>query len=315
MKKRPRRATGICGSGASPQTGAGAADIFAAGSGGMRMQIAESKEEVRHIVREWRKEGLSVGLVPTMGYLHEGHRSLIRRAVSENARVVVSDFVNPTQFGVNEDLDSYPRDMERDAAACEEEGASLIFHPSPEEMYFPDHCTFVDMDRLTKGLCGKTRPTHFRGVCTVVSKLFHIVGPDRAYFGQKDAQQLAVIRRMARDLDFDVEIVGCPIVREADGLAMSSRNTYLDDRERKAALVLHRALSLCKEMADAGETDAARLKEAMAETIGAEPLARIDYIEIVDADTMEELTQARAGALVALAAYIGKTRLIDNQIL
>ena len=177
------------------------------------MQIVTTIEELRSIVKWWRGEGHSVGLVPTMGYLHEGHKSLIVKAVSENDRVVVSDFVNPTQFGVNEDLSSYPRDINRDAALCEEAGADVIFHPEPEEMYFSDNCTFVDMDRLTKGLCGKTRPTHFRGVCTVVSKLFNIVTPDRAYFGQKDAQQLAVIRRMVRDMNFGIDIVGCPIVR------------------------------------------------------------------------------------------------------
>ncbi len=279
------------------------------------MQIAETIEETRRIVKEWRKEGLSVGLVPTMGYLHDGHKSLIVRAAGENDRVVVSDFVNPTQFGVNEDLDSYPRDMERDAAVCEEAGAALIFHPSPEEMYFPDHCTFVDMESLTKGLCGKTRPTHFRGVCTVVSKLFHIVAPDRAYFGQKDAQQLAVIRRMARDLDFDIEIVGCPIVREADGLAMSSRNTYLDGKERQAALILSQALARGEEMAKAGEKDAAKIKAAMEEKIRTEPLAKIDYVEIVDADTMESLDTVAGRPLAAIAVYIGKTRLIDNTLL
>ena len=172
------------------------------------MQVIKTIDKLRPIVKAWKKEGLRVGLVPTMGYLHEGHKSLIVRAVSENDKVVVSDFVNPTQFGAGEDLASYPRDIDRDAAICEQAGADLIFHPEPEEMYFTDNCTFVDMDGLTKGLCGKTRPTHFRGVCTVVSKLFHIVAPDRAYFGQKDAQQLAVIRRMARDLNFDIEIVG-----------------------------------------------------------------------------------------------------------
>ena len=227
------------------------------------MQIIEKVDELRPIVKAWRKEGLSVGLVPTMGYLHEGHKSLIERAVRENDRVVVSDFVNPTQFGVNEDLASYPRDIERDASICEEAGAALIFHPQPEEMYAPDNCTFVDMNRLTKGLCGKTRPTHFSGVCTVVSKLFHIVTPDRAYFGEKDAQQLAVIRRMVRDMNFDIDIVGCPIVREPDGLAMSSRNTYLSEAERKAALVLHQALTLGEEMMRAGERDAGKIRQAM----------------------------------------------------
>ena len=199
------------------------------------MKIAETVAEVRQQVKAWRKEGLTVGLVPTMGYLHEGHQSLIAKACEQNDRVVVSVFVNPTQFGPNEDLESYPRDLEHDAALCESTGAALIFHPTPAEMYPKGFCSFVDMDVLTKELCGLSRPVHFRGVCTVVSKLLHIVQPDRAYFGEKDAQQLAVIRRMVLDLNMDVEIVGCPIVREADGLAKSSRNTYLSPEERKAA--------------------------------------------------------------------------------
>lgn len=276
------------------------------------MQIIKTIEELRPIVKAWKKEGLRVGLVPTMGYLHEGHKSLIVKAVSENDKVVVSDFVNPTQFGVGEDLASYPRDIDRDAAICEQAGADLIFHPEPEEMYFTDNCTFVDMDGLTKGLCGKTRPTHFRGVCTVVSKLFHIVSPDRAYFGQKDAQQLAVIRRMVRDLNFGIEIVGCPIVREADGLAMSSRNTYLNDEERKAALILHKSLMLGKEMIEQGECDAAQIKKAVINNIESEPLAKIDYVEIVNPDTMENIETIEGTALIATAVYIGKTRLIDN---
>lgn len=253
-----------------------------------------------------------MGLVPTMGYLHEGHKSLIVKAVSENDRVVVSDFVNPTQFGVNEDLSSYPRDLNRDAALCEEVGADVIFHPEPEEMYFPDNCTFVDMDRLTKGLCGKTRPTHFRGVCTVVSKLFNIVTPDRAYFGQKDAQQLAVIRRMVRDMNFGITIVGCPIVREEDGLAMSSRNTYLNPKERKAALILHESLTLGEELIRAGEKDAVKVKNAIVKHMKTEPLARIDYVEIVDGETLEPAETIEGLILAATAVYIGKTRLIDN---
>lgn len=253
-----------------------------------------------------------MGLVPTMGYLHEGHKSLIVKAVSENDRVVVSDFVNPTQFGVNEDLSSYPRDLNRDAALCEEAGADVIFHPEPEEMYFPDNCTFVDMDRLTKGLCGKTRPTHFRGVCTVVSKLFNIVTPDRAYFGQKDAQQLAVIRRMVRDMNFGITIVGCPIVREEDGLAMSSRNTYLNPKERKAALILHESLTLGEELIRAGEKDAVKVKNAIVKHMKTEPLARIDYVEIVDGETLEPAETIEGPILAATAVYIGKTRLIDN---
>lgn len=278
------------------------------------MKIIKTIDELRPIVKGWRKEGLSVGLVPTMGYLHDGHKSLIVRAASENDRVVVSDFVNPTQFGVGEDLDSYPRDIDRDAAVCEEAGADVIFHPEPEEMYFPDSCTFVDMDKLTKGLCGKTRPTHFRGVCTVVSKLFLIVAPDRAYFGQKDAQQLAVIRRMVRDLNFDIEIVGCPIVREKDGLALSSRNTYLNKEEREAALILHKSLMLGKEMMEQGERDASKIKAAIVKNIETEPLARIDYVEIVDAETLENAEVIKDSVLTAMAVYIGRTRLIDNYI-
>ncbi len=276
------------------------------------MNIVSSVSEVRAQVKEWRRLGLSVGLVPTMGYLHEGHKSLIVRAVAENDRVVVSDFVNPIQFGPTEDLASYPRDIEADARLCEAAGAHLIFHPRPEDMYEPDFCTYVDMKVLTEGLCGKTRPTHFRGVCTVVSKLFHIVAPDRAYFGQKDAQQLAVIRRMVRDLNFDIQIVGCPIVREEDGLAKSSRNTYLNAEERKAAVVLSRAVFLGRSMMEKGEKSAAAVLAAMKACIESEPLARIDYVEMVDADSMQPVEQAQGPVLCAMAVYIGKTRLIDN---
>lgn len=276
------------------------------------MQIVSTIEELRSIVKWWRGEGHSVGLVPTMGFLHEGHKSLIVKAVSENDRVVVSDFVNPTQFGANEDLSTYPRDIERDGALCEEAGADVIFHPAPEEMYFEDNCTFVDMNRLTKGLCGKTRPTHFCGVCTVVSKLFNIVTPDRAYFGQKDAQQLAVIRRMVRDMNFNIEIVGCPIVREEDGLAMSSRNTYLSEKERKAALILHKSLTLGEELIQSGEKDAAKVRDAILKNMRTEPLARVDYVEIVDAENLEPVKRIEKPILAATAVYIGKTRLIDN---
>lgn len=276
------------------------------------MELVTTVEEVRSRVKQWKKEGLTVGLVPTMGYLHDGHKSLIVRAVKENDRVVVSDFVNPTQFGENEDLGSYPRDIERDSKLCEEAGAALIFHPAPEEMYAPDYCTFVDMNKLTDVLCGKTRPIHFSGVCSVVSKLFNIVTPDRAYFGQKDAQQLAVIRRMVRDLNFGIEIVGCPIVREPDGLALSSRNTYLNTEERKAALVLSQALKLGKDMMESGETDAVKIRKAMVEHIEKEPLARIDYVEIVDADSLECVQKIENKVLTAMAVYIGNTRLIDN---
>lgn len=278
------------------------------------MNIVSSVAEVRKQVKEWRRLGLSVGLVPTMGFLHEGHKSLIDRAVAENDRVVVSDFVNPIQFGPSEDLASYPRDIEADAKLCEAAGADLIFHPGPEDMYASDFCTYVDMKSLTEGLCGKTRPTHFRGVCTVVSKLFHIVSPDRAYFGQKDAQQLAIVRRMVRDLDFDIEIIGCPIVREKYGLAKSSRNTYLSEEERRAAVVLSRAVSLGQDMMEKGERDAAAILSAMKSCIDKEPLARIDYVEIVDAVSMQAVSHVKGSVLCAMAVYIGKTRLIDNFI-
>lgn len=278
------------------------------------MKIVETIQEVRNQVKEWRKQGISVGLVPTMGYLHEGHKSLIDRAVAENDKVVVSVFVNPMQFGPKEDLASYPRDLERDAAICGEAGAALVFHPQPEEMYHKGFSSFVDMDTLTGGLCGKTRPIHFRGVCTVVSKLFHIVMPDKAYFGQKDAQQLAVIRHMVDDLDFGIEIVGCPIIREEDGLAKSSRNTYLSKEEREAALVLNQSLTEGKALMDAGETDAGKIRQAIVEKLESEPLAKIDYVEVVDWNTLEPVENAEGSVLVAIAAYIGKTRLIDNFI-
>lgn len=279
------------------------------------MKIVKTIKEVREQVKAWRKEGLTVGLVPTMGYLHEGHQSLIARSVAENDRTVVSDFVNPIQFGPTEDLATYPRDLEHDAALCERTGADLIFNPEPEEMYVPDFCTYVDMDHLTKGLCGASRPIHFRGVCTVVSKLFHIVQPDRAYFGQKDAQQLAVIRRMVRDLNMPLEIIGCPIIREEDGLAKSSRNTYLSAEERQAALCLSRGLNKGKAAIEAGETDAAKVKAMITAEIEAEPLSRIDYVEIVDWNNLEPAASTEGSILTAVAVYIGKTRLIDNFII
>lgn len=278
------------------------------------MKIVSTVEQVREEVKKWRQQGLTVGLVPTMGYLHEGHKSLIDKAVAQNDKVVVSVFVNPIQFGPTEDLATYPRDLERDAALCEDAGAALIFHPEKEDMYFDDFCTYIDMDGLTKGLCGKTRPIHFRGVCTVVGKLFNIVHPDRAYFGQKDAQQLAVVRRMVRDLNFDLEIVGCPIIREEDGLAKSSRNTYLSEEERKAAVILHKGLVRGEEMVSAGEKDVKKVLDAITEIIESEPLARIDYVEAVDFDNIETIDTIEGSVLVAVAVYIGKTRLIDNFI-
>lgn len=276
------------------------------------MKVVHTIQEVRNFVKSQRTEGKSIGFVPTMGYLHEGHISLMKRAKEDNDVVVASIFVNPMQFGPNEDLDSYPRDLDHDAKLCEEVGVSLIFNPEPEEMYAPDFTTFVDMNGVTKELCGKSRPVHFRGVCTVVNKLFNIVTPDRAYFGQKDAQQLAVIKRMVRDLNMDIQIIGCPIVREEDGLAKSSRNTYLSADERKAALVLSRAIRLGEQMTKDGEKDAAKIEKAMRETIEAEPLAKIDYVSIVDAVSIEPIEQLQGEILGAIAVYIGKTRLIDN---
>lgn len=251
-----------------------------------------------------------MGLVPTMGYLHEGHASLIKKCREENDIVVVSVFVNPTQFGPNEDLEAYPRDFQRDSALCESLGADLIFHPEPEDMYV-NPCAYVSIDTLSQNLCGKTRPIHFKGVCTVVSKLFHIVAPDRAYFGQKDAQQLAIIKKMVQDLNFDIQIVGCPIIREQDGLAKSSRNTYLNTEERQAALCLSQAVKKGQEIIAKGMDSEAVLKE-MCAVIEAEPLAKIDYVSVVDALTMQDVEKVDRDVLVAMAVYIGKTRLIDN---
>ena len=275
------------------------------------MKIVSTIEEVRAQVKEWKKEGQSIGFVPTMGYLHEGHMSLID-AAGENDKVVVSIFVNPMQFGPTEDLASYPRDLEHDAKLCEEHGVDLIFHPTPEEMYGDQFYSYVDMDVLTKELCGLSRPVHFRGVCTVVTKLFNIVTPDRAYFGQKDAQQFAVIKRMVKDLNMPLTITGCPIIREADGLAKSSRNTYLSIEEREAALVLSRSIFLGKEMGEKGERDCKKILAAMTAEIEKEPLAKIDYVKIVDLDTMQQVEKIDRGILAAIAVYIGKTRLIDN---
>lgn len=278
------------------------------------IKIVHTIEEVRTQVKEWRKSGESVGLVPTMGYLHEGHQSLIKKSVEQNDRTVVSVFVNPMQFAPTEDLESYPRDLNADAKLCTETGADLIFNPEPEEMYKNGFCSFVDMIGPTAELCGKSRPIHFRGVCTVVSKLFNIVQPDRAYFGQKDAQQLAVIKRMVLDLNVPIEIVGCPIIREDDGLAKSSRNTYLNDEERKAALILSKTIFMGKKLVEDGLTDAKELVRLMKENIETEPLAKIDYVEVVDFSDVSIKDEISDNTLVAMAVYIGKTRLIDNFI-
>ncbi len=278
------------------------------------MRIYEEISKIRETVRAWKQDGLTIGFVPTMGYLHEGHRSLIDTARRENDRVVVSIFVNPMQFGPSEDFASYPRDLEQDAGLCEDAGVDVIFHPTAEEMYTDGFCSYVDMNGLTTELCGKSRPTHFRGVQTVVLKLFNIVTPDRAYFGQKDAQQLAVIKRMVTDLNVGTEIVGCPIIREKDGLAKSSRNTYLNEEERKAALILHKSLEVGKALLESGETDAAAVKAAITAELETEPLAKIDYVDVVDFDTVTPVEKTEGPVLVAIAVYIGKTRLIDNFI-
>lgn len=290
------------------------------------MITATTIEEARKAIKKWKAEGLTVGLVPTMGALHDGHASLVTAAVSDCDRVVTSVFVNPTQFGEGEDLESYPRDFERDCKILEEKGCHMVFHPSVQEMYPDGYGTYVNLEsEMTKQLCGRSRPGHFRGVCTVVSKLFNITTPDRAYFGQKDAQQLAVIRRMVKDMDFDIEIVGCPTVREKDGLAKSSRNSYLNDEERQAAAVLYRSIEKAKELAAAGASGtseasaadphsiaAADLLRTMTDVVSSEPMARIDYIEAVDGHTLMPKEYLAPGDLVAMAVYIGDTRLIDN---
>ncbi len=279
------------------------------------MNISGSIKDTRNQVKEWKSQGLSVALVPTMGYLHDGHRSLMERARKENDKVVVSIFVNPMQFGPQEDYDSYPRDLERDGAICQEAGVDWIFHPEVEEMYGPHFCGYVDMHTLPEKLCGASRPVHFRGVQTVVSKLFHIIPAQRAYFGQKDAQQLAIIRRMVIDLDFDIEIIGCPIVREADGLAKSSRNTYLSREERAQAVILNQSLEEAMRLVDAGEKEAEKVKEAIIKKLSGCPLARIDYVEIVSFDNIQPIQRLEGPVLIAIAVYIGTTRLIDNRII
>ena len=277
------------------------------------LKIATTIQEVRDTVKKWKSQGLTVGLVPTMGYLHEGHGSLIKTSALECDKTVVSVFLNPTQFAPNEDLESYPRDFEQDKVLCEKMGADLVFHPEVSEMYEQDNATFVEiLSEMPKQLCGKTRPIHFRGVCTVVSKVFNIVTPDKAFFGEKDAQQLAIIKRMVRDMSYGIEIVGCPIIREEDGLAKSSRNTYLKEEERKAALCLSKAIFFGQSLVEKGETDANKVLEEMKNLINKEPLARIDYVEAVDGVTMMPVDKIEKDTLVAMAVYIGKTRLIDN---
>lgn len=276
------------------------------------MKILTTVKEVREYVKTARMAGKTIGLVPTMGYLHEGHASLVKKSVAECDVTVVSIFVNPTQFAPNEDFDAYPRDLEHDVKLLTDCGADCVFHPEASEMYFPDATTTIVPDVLSKNLCGKTRPIHFGGVCTVVGKLFNIVTPDKAFFGQKDAQQLAIIKRMVRDLNFDVQVVGCPIIREDDGLAKSSRNTYLNLDERKAALCLSEAVKLGQSMVNEGEKCTKVILDKMIEHINKEPLAKIDYVQAVDGVTMQDVEEINGETLFAMAVYIGKTRLIDN---
>ncbi|EAK2883708.1 pantoate--beta-alanine ligase [Campylobacter upsaliensis] len=278
------------------------------------MQIINDIKDLKNIIKKWKNQDLSIGYVPTMGYLHEGHLSLIKKA-SKNDKIIVSIFVNPMQFGVNEDLATYPRDLERDAKLCENEGVAVLFTPSVEQMYPKDFSSYVDMNSLTDKLCGAKREGHFRGVCTILMKFFHLITPDVAYFGQKDAQQCAVVKHMVEDLNLDLEIEICPIIREKDGLAKSSRNVYLNEAERKAALVLSRAIFLGENLIKKGERESKIILQAMREELQKESLARIDYIELVHPLTMQNLERIEDSALGALAVYIGKTRLIDNFLL
>ena len=279
------------------------------------MKILSNITETGAACRLARANGQRLGLVPTMGALHEGHLSLVRAAKARCDTVAVSLFVNPTQFGLNEDLAKYPRPYERDRELLEKEGVAILFAPSAEEMYPQGKATWVVVEGLSERLDGRSRPGHFRGVTTVVSKLFHIIEPDVAFFGQKDAAQSAVIRRMVSDLNFPVEIVICPIVREPDGLAMSSRNAYLNPDERQRALALHRSLNRVEDEFRAGERSAARLIAAATKVFAPEPQIRLDYFEIVDPDSLDPVEQIEHPALVAIAAYVGSTRLIDNRIL
>ncbi len=276
------------------------------------MRIITTIAEMHAQIETWKNADQTIGLCPTMGYLHEGHASLMDYSNEDNDYTVASVFVNPIQFGPNEDLSKYPRDFERDCKILEAHGVDVVFHPEPEEMYFPDFCTYADVDVVSDTLCGATRENHFRGVCTVIAKFLNIVQPDKIYFGKKDAQQLAVVRRMVRDLNFDVDVVGCPTVREADGLAMSSRNVYLNPKERKAAQILSRTLRLGQDMIRNGCSDSKELLEAMNANLATEPMAKVEYVEVVDGLSMQPIETFGKGDVVAMAVRIGSTRLIDN---
>lgn len=280
------------------------------------MVISHTIGDVREHVAAFRNEhGGPVGLVPTMGFFHDGHLSLMRAARAAGGMVVLSLFVNPTQFGQSEDLKKYPRDLERDLELAASAGVDLVFAPSDTEMYPPGHETSINVGSVADGLCGQKRPGHFQGVATVVAKLFNIVDPDLAWFGQKDAQQVAVIKRMARDLDFDVEIRVCPTVRESDGLAMSSRNSYLTETERNQAVVLYQALEAARKQVLAGETNASRVRRGMRRTVGANYLVDLEYARIVDPETLKPVEEIKDEALALVAAQVGKARLIDNMLL
>ncbi len=276
------------------------------------MNIVHTIKDVKEVTKKWKDKNLSIGYVPTMGYLHEGHASLIKKAREENDKVIVSIFVNPIQFGPNEDYSTYPRDLTKDSDLCEEIGADLIFNPEASEMYPNKIYSNVNVDTLTEKLCGEKRPGHFQGVCTVLTKFFHVLSPTKAYFGEKDAQQLAVVKKMVEDLNFPVEIVGCPIVRESDGLAKSSRNSYLNREERKSALVLNESLKEASKTLESGEKDLNIIRDIIINTLNKEPLAKIDYVSIVDSNALQPVEKLQSSILIAIAVYIGKTRLIDN---
>lgn len=277
----------------------------------IKMQVIDEINHIKALVKEWKKQNFSLAFVPTMGFLHEGHLSLIK-AAKKCDKVIVSIFVNPMQFGANEDFKEYPRALQEDIKLCEKEGVDLLFTPKAEDFYPADFSSFVDMHSLTDKLCGASRKGHFRGVCTVLCKFFNIIEPDFAYFGQKDAQQCLVVAKMIKDLNMKVELKICPIIREKDGLAKSSRNVYLNEEQRKAALVLSRAVFLGQNLVQKGQRDAAFIKEAMLKEVQKEKAARLDYIAVVDVNTLQDLKQIKDNVLAAIAVYIGKTRLIDN---